>query len=204
MLLSKKKPVVQSSVDLIPDSLRPLCVPIGSVKLWDKNPRRNDEAAKKLAALIRIHKFRKPIVVDKQGVIVAGNTAYKAARLLGMTEVPVVRHDDLKSGTAATTAFAISDNKAAEFAVWDDDVLAELMQAKDFPPENRIETTGFSEQEMRGILMEADLKKIDKAEETSDGIRAKVVLLVAPEHRAELVQAVKKWITAENFDVEVA
>ena len=171
MLLSKKKPVVQSSVDLIPDSLRSLCVPIGSVKLWDKNPRRNDEAAKKLAALIRIHKFRKPIVVDKQGVIVAGNTAYKAARLLGMTEVPVVRHDDLKSGTAATTAFAISDNKAAEFAAWDDDVLAELMTAKDFPPENRIETTGFSQIELSSILQDnqdkAEFAKIDRNAETS-------------------------------------
>ena len=121
-----KKKAVTNEIT-IPEILQQLCRPIDSVKLWKDNPRKNDDAAKKLADLIRHNGFRVPIVVDQYGVIRAGNTRYKAAKLLGMTEIPMVVQEF--KNDAAATAFALSDNKANEYSQWDDDILERLMKS---------------------------------------------------------------------------
>jgi site-specific DNA-methyltransferase (adenine-specific) len=64
-----------------------------------------------------------PIVIDKDGVIVAGHTRYKAAMELGMTEVPCVVADDLTE--EQVKAFRLADNKVAEAASWDNILLNE-------------------------------------------------------------------------------
>lgn len=46
---------------------------------YEKNPRKNDEAVKYVAESIRQFGFKGPIIIDKDGVIVAGNTRYKVA-----------------------------------------------------------------------------------------------------------------------------
>jgi hypothetical protein len=66
--------------------------------------------------------FRVPILVDSNGVIVAGHTRYKAAKHLGMKEVPVICIDDLTD--EQIKAFRIADNSAGSVAEWDDDLLA--------------------------------------------------------------------------------
>src|SRR5438874_2667509 len=63
--------------------------PIASVRPYENNPRRNDEAVAAVAESIRAFGFRQAIVVDEEGVIVAGHTRWKAAQLLGMERVPV-------------------------------------------------------------------------------------------------------------------
>lgn len=57
---------------------------------YDNNPRRNDEAAKAVANSIKEFGFQSPIIVDRDGVIIAGHTRYKAARRLKLQEVPVI------------------------------------------------------------------------------------------------------------------
>ena len=61
--------------------------------------------------------FKVPIVVDKDGVIVAGHTRTKAARLLGLETVPCIVADDLSE--EQVKAFRLADNKVSEFAEWD-------------------------------------------------------------------------------------
>ena len=62
---------------------------------YQNNPRKNDAAVDKVAASIAEFGFKVPVVIDKDGVIVAGHTRYKAAQSLGMSEIPCIVADDL-------------------------------------------------------------------------------------------------------------
>ena len=98
-------------------------LPVSALKPYEKNPRNNQEAVDKVAASIREFGFRQPIVVDKDYVIIAGHTRLLAAKKLKLTEVPVLVADDLTDEQAK--AYRLADNKTAEFAEWDSDLLSE-------------------------------------------------------------------------------
>lgn len=91
------------------------------IKPYEKNPRKNDEAVKYVAESIREFGFKVPIVIDDDHVIVAGHTRWKAAKKLGLEEVPCVIADDLTE--EQIKAFRLADNKVAEKAEWDFDLL---------------------------------------------------------------------------------
>lgn len=104
-------------------------LPIESVKPYEKNPRKNDGAVNGVAESIKQFGFQQPIVIDKNGVIVAGHTRYKAALKLGMKTVPCVRADQLTP--KQVKAYRILDNKLNELSTWDFPTLeAELSNMK--------------------------------------------------------------------------
>ena len=88
---------------------------------YAKNPRKNDEAVKYVAQSIEEFGFKIPIIIDKDNIIVAGHTRLKAAKQLGMTEVPCIIADDLTE--EQVQAFRLADNKVAEIAEWDESLL---------------------------------------------------------------------------------
>lgn len=88
---------------------------------YANNPRKNDAAVKYVAASMDEFGCKVPLVIDKNGVIVAGHTRYKAARSLGWTHVPCIVADDLSD--EQVKAFRLADNKVSEVAEWDDDAL---------------------------------------------------------------------------------
>ena len=88
---------------------------------YERNPRKNNEAVKYVAESIKEFGFKVPIIVDKNFVIVAGHTRCKAALQLGIKEVPCIMADDLTD--EQIKAFRLADNKVAEFAEWDKDLL---------------------------------------------------------------------------------
>ena len=90
---------------------------------YEKNPRKNDEAVKYVAESIKQFGFKVPIVIDKDNVIVAGHTRYKASKKLGLESVPCVVADDLNE--EQIKAFRLADNKVSEKAEWDFDLLTE-------------------------------------------------------------------------------
>lgn len=94
---------------------------IADVKPYENNPRNNDSAVDAVAASIREFGWQQPIVVDKDGVIIAGHTRYKAARKLGLAEVPVVVADKLTE--EQIKAYRLADNKSGELADWDMEML---------------------------------------------------------------------------------
>lgn len=96
---------------------------IKDLKPYEKNPRKNDGAVEYVANSIKEFGFKVPIVVDKDNVIVAGHTRYKAAKKLGLKEVPAIVADDLTD--EQVKAFRMADNKVAEQAEWDIDLLGE-------------------------------------------------------------------------------
>jgi site-specific DNA-methyltransferase (adenine-specific) len=97
--------------------------PINEIKPYEKNPRKNDEAVQYVANSIKEFGFKVPIVIDKNGVIVAGHTRYKAAQELGYEKLPCIIADDLTE--EQIKAFRIADNKTSEKASWDDVLLKE-------------------------------------------------------------------------------
>lgn len=103
---------------------------IEEIKMYENNPRNNDGAVEYVANSIKEFGFKVPIVLDKNNVIVAGHTRYKAAKLLKITEIPCIIADDLSD--EQVKAFRLIDNKAAELASWDIDLLnLELENIKD-------------------------------------------------------------------------
>ena len=107
---------------------------IEEIKMYENNPRNNDGAVEYVANSIKEFGFKVPIVLDKNNVIVAGHTRYKAAKLLKITEIPCIIADDLSD--EQVKAFRLIDNKAAELASWDIDLLnLELENIKDIDME---------------------------------------------------------------------
>lgn len=100
-------------------------IPIGQVKPYPNNPRKNESAVPRVAESIRTFGFRTPILVDADGVIIEGHTRRLAALSLGMEEVPVIFATDLTPDEV--DALRIIDNKTAECAEWDMDRLADEM-----------------------------------------------------------------------------
>lgn len=94
---------------------------IESIFPYERNPRHNEDAVQAVMESIKTFGFRQPIVVDKDGVIVAGHTRWMAARQLGLSKVPVHVAADLTPGQAA--AYRLADNRVGEIATWDDDLL---------------------------------------------------------------------------------
>ena len=96
--------------------------PIDKLIEYACNPRKNDHAVDRVAAAIREFGFRVPVVAKSDGTVVDGHLRLKAAKKLGLTEVPVVLADDMTD--LQIKAFRLSVNKMAELAEWDDELLA--------------------------------------------------------------------------------
>ena len=87
-------------------------ISLSDIHPYARNPRKNDEAVKNVAASIREFGFLVPLVIDRNHEIVAGHTRYKAAKSLGMKEVPCVIADELTEDQIK--AFRLADNKVSE------------------------------------------------------------------------------------------
>lgn len=96
-------------------------IDLKNIKQYEKNPRKNDEAVGPVAESIKEFGFKCPIIVDKNNVIVAGHTRYKAAKQLKLKEVPCIVADDLTE--EQIKAFRLADNKVGEIAEWDYNIL---------------------------------------------------------------------------------
>tara|TARA_R100000654_G_scaffold4652_1_gene13621 strand:+ start:275 stop:898 length:624 start_codon:yes stop_codon:yes gene_type:complete len=120
---------------------------IKDVKPYKNNPRANNPE-EKVARSIEEFGWQQPIVVDMEGVIIAGHTRYGAAKHLGLDKVPVVVAD-LPEDKA--NAYRIADNRTNEDAEWDFAKLTgELtkLQELDFD----LDLLGFEESELESML----------------------------------------------------
>jgi hypothetical protein len=83
-----------------------------------------------------------PVVVDENDVILAGHARVEAAKLLGMVKVPTIRVKHLTP--VRKRAFVLADNRLAELAGWDDELLAdELGELFSSELDFEVEITGF-------------------------------------------------------------
>ena len=106
-------------------------LPIKAIKPYKNNPRKNDKAVEYVANSIRQFGFKIPIVIDSNYEIVCGHTRWKAAKVIGLETVPCIMADDLNDDQIR--AFRLADNKTAEVADWDYDLLE--FEFNDIDPE---------------------------------------------------------------------
>lgn len=104
-------------------------IKIEELKPYANNPRFNDDAVEYVANSIKEFGFKVPIIVDKNNVIVAGHTRYKASLELGLKEVPCIVADDLNE--EQIKAFRLADNKVSEKAEWNFELLDEELNDLD-------------------------------------------------------------------------
>lgn len=124
-------------------------VPLHTITAYERNPRQNDHAVAATARSIEEFGFNQPIVVDKDNVIIAGHTRWKAALEIGLSEVPVLVADHLTPEQAK--AYRIADNQTATLADWDNDLLtAEVLALAE--ADFDLDTLGFGEDELVALL----------------------------------------------------
>lgn len=121
--------------------------PIDALTLDPRNARKHSDA--NLEAIRRsLETFgqRKPIVVTKDGVVVAGNGTLEAAKSLGWSEIATVEipsdwSEDL------IKAYALADNRTAELAEWDSNLLAtQLLELEEIDFD--LKDVGFPKQDL--------------------------------------------------------
>ncbi len=123
--------------------------PIERVKEYDRNPRNNDAAIGPVAESIRQFGFKVPLLVDRDGILIAGHTRIRAAKQLGLAEVPVIQADDLTP--EQVRAFRIADNQLATIADWNLELLPiELSELQAVNVDLKV--LGFSDNDLAKLL----------------------------------------------------
>ena len=142
--------------------------PLEALKEAPRNARRHSEKQiGQIASSIRQFGFTNPILLDGDGVIVAGHGRYAAAKMLGMEDVPVIPIHDLTE--SELRAYALADNKIAQNSGWDTDILRiELQELHDIELAFDLEITGFSTTEIDMLTLatpeEAALEKVPEVD----------------------------------------
>ena len=103
---------------------------LGDITPYAKNARKNDAAVDAVAESIRQCTYVAPIIVDEDGIILAGHTRWKAMRKLGKKEAEVLVKAGLTEEQKAK--YRLLDNKTNELADWDYDLLGEELRELDF------------------------------------------------------------------------
>ena len=175
-------------------------MPIASIKPYDKNPRRNDDAVDAVANSITEFGFKNPIIVDNNLVIIAGHTRLKAAKKLGLKEVPVIIASDLSEDQAK--AYRLVDNRTSELASWDYDLLADEIADIDLD----LSDLGFFMTDDG----EVDFTDLESRSGEKDDAYNEFVDKFKPKHTTDdcftpepVYEAVKKWVS-DNYHHEGA
>jgi hypothetical protein len=133
-----------------PDKLRTMLVPIVDLHEDPGNVNEHDdESVGRIAASYARYGQQKPVVADANRVIRAGNGQLRAALKLGWTHLAVVESD--LSGVDLA-AFALADNRTAQFSRLDDQRVAELCRSLQSEADFPIEATGYTPQEVDALL----------------------------------------------------
>src|SRR5207237_1051441 len=116
---------------------------IDTLKPDPANPRRHTKRQiRQIADSIKTFGFNVPILIYRDGNVVAGHGRLLACRLLGITEVPTLCLDHLTAAQARV--FMIADNRLTEIAAWDDQLLAQQLKELSLSGlDFNIEVTGF-------------------------------------------------------------
>lgn len=126
--------------------------PIEALIPYARNSRTHSDAqVAQIAASIREFGWTNPVLVDGDNGIIAGHGRVLAARKLGFEQVPVIELAHLTE--SQKRAYVLADNKLAENAGWDDELLRielEALQAAGFD----LSLTGFADDELASLMAE--------------------------------------------------
>src|SRR5690242_1230645 len=149
-----------SALPAVPLATRTEIWPIDRFVPYSRNPRKNDGAVDHMCASIREFGFKIPCLVRSNGEVVDGHLRLKAARKLGITEIPVILCDEWTP--AQVKAFRLMVNRSVTWADWDEELLAQELQEiqeLDFD----LSFTGFDTHEIDSLLALDDEEKANGA-----------------------------------------
>ena len=130
--------------------MKPRSIKIDDLSIDPANARKHSQ--KNLDAIVAsLRRFgqQKPIVIDKSNIVRAGNGTLEAARQLGWETILAVQTS--LTGSEAT-AYAIADNRTAELAEWDDDILKATLESLADEDAALLESCGYTEAELDALV----------------------------------------------------
>ena len=170
--------------------MKVLDIKLSDITPYENNPRNNEEAVEPVLNSIKEFGFKVPIVIDKNNIIVAGHTRYKAAKKLKLKTVPCIIADDLNE--EQIRAFRLVDNKVSEIATWDYNIL-------NFELENIMNIDmGMFDFDMSGI---DDTFGTDFELPNEDKPQTRTITLSLAEEQYEIVMNCIDYITDNNLIV---
>lgn len=136
------------------------------LKPYTRNARTHSKnQIQQIAASIREFGFINPVLIDTDNRIIAGHGRLAAARLTGIKEVPTIEIGDMSE--AQIRAYILADNRLAELAGWDKEILAlELQDLTELQIELDVTVAGFELPEI-DILIE-DLNTPSSVDDAAD------------------------------------
>src|ERR1700681_2529561 len=127
--------------------------PIDKLVAYVNNPRKNDGAVDRMCGSIREFGLKIPVLARSDGEVVDGHLRLKAAKKLGINEVPVILCDEWTP--AQVKAFRLMVNRSVTWADWDDELLAlELQELNEVDFD--LSLTGFDPKELDDLLIPAE------------------------------------------------
>ena len=186
-------------------------VKIAELKPYPKNARTHSpKQIRQIAKSIQSFGFTNPVLVDKDNCILAGHGRVEAAKLAGLTEVPVLVISHLTP--AQKKAYILADNRLAELSGWDKDILkVELEEIQSIECDFDLTSTGFEAPEIDVLLTPEAPATEEKADFLGKTIPSRVQvgdLWQLGEHKllcADCTQAFafKRLLGAEKADLIV-
>lgn len=141
-------------------------VPLGALKPAARQLRKHPQKQiKELIRSINAFGFNAPLIISNDNEIISGHARLEAARQIGMTHVPCLRLGHMTP--EELRGFRIADNRIAEGATWDFDLLAEELQDLIKMPDLdfSIEDTGFEAFEIDAMIDDLDGESSENPED---------------------------------------
>ena len=171
---------------------------------YEKNAREHSvEQVAQIAASIVEFGFLNPILVDSNDGIVAGHGRLSAAKELALDVVPVVVLDHLTENQKK--AYVLVDNKLAENATWNEDLLAEeiiKLNLQDFD----LNILGWSDEELEALQQDGWASDIDDPAsdgEHMDAIKARIVVELDAENKDKVIDAINDYCESNEVAIEI-
>ena len=171
---------------------------------YEKNAREHSvEQVAQIAASIVEFGFLNPILVDSNDGIVAGHGRLSAAKELALDVVPVVVLDHLTENQKK--AYVLVDNKLAENATWNEDLLAEeiiKLNLQDFD----LNILGWSDEELEALQQDGWASNIDDPAsdgEHMDAIKARIVVELDVENKDKVINAINDYCESNEVAIEI-
>jgi DNA modification methylase len=148
-------------------------LPTGNLKSNPNNSRTHSKRQiRQISDSIKTFGFTSPVLIDKNGIVIAGHGRLAAAKLLGMTDVPTIRLEGLSP--EQIRAYVLADNRLAELAGWDKEILIIEFQhllAMEAEFDFDVTITGFDMGDIDQLLSVTgpDESDADDAFEAADG-----------------------------------
>lgn len=141
-------------------------LPVSSLKEFPNNPRTHTKAqVRKIAESIRTFGFTNPVLVDDQNTIIAGHGRVRAAKIIGLEQVPTIRLSSLTR--SQVRAYVIADNRLALDAGWNQEILKIELQNLILDNEFDISLTGFEVCEV-DLILKGESAQEDACDELPD------------------------------------